>query len=111
MYQSKQDVKADQLRSIVSFIPSRPEPKRIYDIPHEIPALVKSKYREMIEHILIQRYAPAGVLVDEKGNIFYISGRTGMYLEPAPGEAGMNILSMAREGLNQRLLLPCKKLQ
>jgi two-component system CheB/CheR fusion protein len=109
LYQSKQDVKADQLRSIVSFIPSRPEPKRIYDIPHEIPALVKSKYREMIEHILIQRYAPAGVLVDEKGNIFYISGRTGMYLEPAPGGAGMNILSMAREGLHQSLSIALQK--
>ena len=35
------------------------------------------------------------------GNILYLHGRTGIYLEPAPGEAGVNnILSMAREGLN-----------
>jgi hypothetical protein len=35
-----------------------------------------------------------------QGDILYLHGRTGMYLEPAPGEAGVNnILKMAREGL------------
>jgi two-component system CheB/CheR fusion protein len=33
----------------------------------------------------------------------YLHGRTGLYLEPAPGEPGMNILKMAREGLRQEL--------
>ena len=48
-------------------------------------------------------YAPAGALVDERGDILYLHGRTGQYLEPAPGEAGMNILKMAREGLRREL--------
>ena len=42
----------------------------------------------------------AGALVNGHGDILYLHGRTGMYLEPAPGEAGVNnILKMAREGL------------
>ncbi len=52
---------------------------------------------------MLQYYAPIGVLVNQRGDILYIHGRTGMYLEPAPGEAGLNILKMAREGLRQEL--------
>ena len=52
---------------------------------------------------MLQYYAPVGVLVNQRGDILYIHGRTGMYLEPAPGEAGLNILKMAREGLRQEL--------
>ena len=55
---------------------------------------------ELTERALLQRYAGAGVLVTEQGDILYIHGRTGRYLEPAPGEAGTNILKMAREGLS-----------
>ena len=48
--------------------------------------------------------APAGALVNGQGDILYLHGRTGMYLEPAPGEAGVsNILTMAREGLRREL--------
>ncbi|MBS1214422.1 MAG: Chemotaxis protein methyltransferase CheR, partial [Proteobacteria bacterium] len=43
------------------------------------------------------------VLISERGDILYLHGRTGLYLEPAPGEAGMNILKMAREGLRPAL--------
>ncbi|HEY5043330.1 MAG TPA: PAS domain-containing protein, partial [Verrucomicrobiae bacterium] len=43
--------------------------------------------------------APPSVLVNDKGNILYVSGRTGKYLEPAVGKANWNIFAMAREGL------------
>ncbi len=52
---------------------------------------------------MLQYYAPVSVLVNQRGDILYLHGRTGMYLEPAPGEAGLNILKMAREGLRQEL--------
>jgi two-component system CheB/CheR fusion protein len=39
------------------------------------------------------------VLVNDKGDIIYINGRTGKYLEPAAGKANWNIFAMAREGL------------
>jgi len=44
------------------------------------------------------------VLVNGRGEIFYIYGRTGKFLEPAPGETTANILSMARDGLRRELM-------
>ena len=64
----------------------------------------KLPVREMTERELLQQYAPVGVLVNERGDILYIHGRTGQYLEPAAGEASsMNILKMAREGVRRDL--------
>jgi two-component system CheB/CheR fusion protein len=60
-------------------------------------------YRELTERTLLQHLDPSGVLVNERGDILYLYGRTGMYLEPAPGEAGLNILRMARQGLRPGL--------
>ena len=60
--------------------------------------------RELTEQALLQQVAPAGALVNSQGDILYLHGRTGLYLEPAPGEAGINnILKMAREGLRREL--------
>ena len=55
------------------------------------------------DHILLQRFAPASVLVNPKGDILYITGRTGKYLEPVAGKANWNIHVMAREGLRHEL--------
>jgi two-component system, chemotaxis family, CheB/CheR fusion protein len=59
--------------------------------------------RELTERLLLAHYAPVGALVNQSGEIYYLHGRTGLYLEPAPGEASMNILKMAREGLRRDL--------
>jgi two-component system CheB/CheR fusion protein len=42
-------------------------------------------------------------VVDERGELLYLHGHTGQYLQPAPGEMGVNILKMAREGLRHDL--------
>ena len=56
--------------------------------------------RELVEQALLQHVALAGALVNDHGDMLYIHGRTGLYLEPSPGEVGINnILKMAREGL------------
>jgi len=61
---------------------------------------VKVPLRELTEQTLLREIAPAAALVNRLGDILYLHGRTGMYLEPTPGEAGINnILRMAREGL------------
>lgn len=54
---------------------------------------------DLSRQLLLERFAPPSVLVNESGDILYIQGRTGRYLEPAAGEATMNIFTMAREGL------------
>jgi two-component system CheB/CheR fusion protein len=57
----------------------------------------------LIEQMIMQQYAPAAVLVNKEGDIVYVSGRTGKYLEPAAGKANMNIFVMAREGIRHEL--------
>jgi two-component system CheB/CheR fusion protein len=49
--------------------------------------------------ILLQRYSPAGVVVDHNFRIVQFRGQTGRYLEAAAGEPSLSILKMAREGL------------
>ena len=60
--------------------------------------------RELTEQALLKQIDVAGALVNGQGDIVYLHGRSGMYLEPAPGEARTNnILKMAREGLRREL--------
>jgi two-component system CheB/CheR fusion protein len=54
----------------------------------------------LADKLLLQRFSPASVLINDQGDILYITGKTGKYLEPAAGKANMNIFAMAREGLN-----------
>ncbi len=48
---------------------------------------------------ILDRFAPAGVVVDSDLQIVQFRGQTGPYFEPAPGEASLNVLKMARDGL------------
>lgn len=58
---------------------------------------------QLADQLIQQTWAPAAVLVNGEGDILYISGRTGKYLEPAAGKTNMNIHAMAREGLREAL--------
>ena len=55
------------------------------------------------EKILLANYAPACSIINAKGDAVYFSGNTGKYLQPSPGEAKLNIVEMAREGLKTDL--------
>ena len=57
----------------------------------------------LADQMLLQSYSPAAVLVNEGGDIVYISGRTGRYLEPAAGKANWNIHVMARPAIRAQL--------
>jgi two-component system CheB/CheR fusion protein len=71
-----------------------------------LPVSTRQKHplRELTEKTLLQKMAPPSVLINVQGDILYQHGRIGMYMEPAPGEAGVgNVLRMAREGLRPSL--------
>lgn len=51
------------------------------------------------DRLLMSRYIPAGVVINEHMEILLFRGRTGRYLEPAPGEASFNLLKMAHKDL------------
>ena len=59
--------------------------------------------QSLADQLILQRYAPPAVLTSDKGDILYISGHTGKYLEPAAGKANWNLFAMAREGLRYEL--------
>jgi two-component system CheB/CheR fusion protein len=49
--------------------------------------------------LVLERFAPPGVIVDDDLQIVQFRGQTGFFLEPAPGDPSMSLLKMAREGL------------
>jgi two-component system CheB/CheR fusion protein len=64
--------------------------------PREMPG---SESLREAERILLSRYTPPAVVVNENLDIVQFRGDTGPYLTPAPGRATHNLLKMLREGL------------
>ena len=65
--------------------------------------------QSLADGVLLHDFAPAAVLITVDGDILYIHGRTGKYLEPAAGKANWNIYAMAREGVRYELDIAIKK--
>lgn len=59
--------------------------------------------RHMTERTLLEHYTPVGITIDERGNMLYVSGRTGLFLETTTGEASLNLIKLAREDLRPAL--------
>ena len=105
VYQRKEDFQGARRGALGRFLPpmmfkDTDQPLLTGKITHP----VKLSLRELTEQALLQQLAPMGALVNGHGDILYLHGRAGMFLEPAPGDAGINnILKMAREGLRRDL--------
>jgi two-component system CheB/CheR fusion protein len=63
----------------------------------------------LADQFMLENYAPPGVLVNEFGDIIYIHGHTGRYLEPAVGKANLNIFAMIREALRNEFHLAFRR--
>ncbi|MGJ7571546.1 chemotaxis protein CheB [Variovorax sp. RB2P76] len=61
--------------------------------------------QSVADQLILQTVAPPAVLVNEGGDIVYISGRTGRYLEPAAGKANWNIHVMALPTIRTQLAI------
>ena len=116
LYQRKDGIHRTRPAALGQFLPPMTAIDAALPRAHEkMTVLVKPlparlPLRELTEQALLQQVAPAGALVNGKGDILYIHGRTGQYLEPAPGEAEIsNILKMAREGLRRELITALHK--
>jgi two-component system CheB/CheR fusion protein len=105
LYQRKEDFQGAQRAALGRFL-SHPKPKEAGPVlmPGGLPHAVKLSLRELTEQTLLQQVDKAAALVNANGDVLFLHGRTGMYLEPSPGEAGIsNILKMARDGLRRDL--------
>lgn len=105
LYQRKDGFLPVQRAALGRFSPPMAKAQTAQSHGGGLPALpAKLPLRELTEQALLQQIAPACALVNAHGEILYLHGRTGMYLEPTPGEVGAtNILKMAREGLQPAL--------
>jgi two-component system CheB/CheR fusion protein len=64
------------------------------EVAPAIPEIQKQADRVMLTH-----HCPPGVVVNGNMEVLQFRGHTGPYLEHAHGEASLNLLNMAREGL------------
>lgn len=64
---------------------------------------------ETAKSFVLQNIAPPVVLINDKGDILYLTRKTGKYLEPPVGKANINIHAMAREGLRTELGIAIRK--
>jgi two-component system CheB/CheR fusion protein len=60
-------------------------------------------FQSLADQLVLRRYSLPSVLVNDKGDILYVSGKTGRYLEPAAGKANWNIFAMARQEVRHEL--------
>jgi two-component system CheB/CheR fusion protein len=56
--------------------------------------------RALADRKTLELYGPPGVLISESMEILHFRGRTGPYLDPAPGAASLNLLRLARPALS-----------
>jgi two-component system CheB/CheR fusion protein len=105
LYQRKEDFRGAWRAALGKFFPHMASIDKAVPQPAGTTAgPVRLPLRELTEQELLNQVAPAAALVNGQGDILYLHGHTGSYLEPAPGEVGINnILKMAREGLRRDL--------
>lgn len=63
----------------------------------------ESDLEKAVDGLLLKHFTPASVIIDRDMDIVSFRGSTGLYLEPTPGKASLNLLKMARPGLGFEL--------
>lgn len=104
LYQRKENLNGAPHFPATRFLPPLMPEDAALPPAGKISSPVKLSLRELTEQALLQQLVQSAALVNSRGDILYLHGRTGMYLEPVPGVPGVNnILKMAREGLRPEL--------
>ncbi|MES2162558.1 MAG: chemotaxis protein CheB [Pseudomonadota bacterium] len=88
---------------VANYFPTRVNTASISIASEAQPSSMNGNLQTQVEQLLLNKHTPAAVLLNAHGDILYIHGRTGAYLEPAAGKANWNIHAMAREGLRHEL--------
>ena len=78
-------------------------------MPQTVPQVVNLQAHA--EQALLQEFTPAAVLVNEQGDVVYINGSVGKYLEPASGKANWNIHVMARPAIRSQIATALRQVQ
>ena len=62
-----------------------------------------NNFKQLADKLILQHFSAPTVIANDQGDVVYISGRTGKYLEPAAGKNNVNIHAMVRDGLRYEL--------
>lgn len=60
-------------------------------------------WQQVADRVVLERYAPVGVVIDADLEILHFRGQTSPYLDPPAGRASFNLLRMVKEGLTLEL--------
>lgn len=66
-------------------------------------AVLPANLQTHAEQALLREFSPAAVLVTDQGDVVYVNGSVGKYLEPASGKANWNIHVMARPAIRTQI--------
>ena len=87
-----------------------------YDIEAEVPKSHQElpqrvDLQKAADQILLTRFAPASVVVNEKLDVLQFVGQTGRFLDPTPGDATLNLLRLVKGGLQLELRLAFQRIK
>jgi two-component system CheB/CheR fusion protein len=82
---------------------------RNLDLPETVQRAEELSALQLVETIQQQSDTPPCAIINDAGNVVYIHGRTGKFLEPAEGKASVNIVEMARPGLRAELAMTIRQ--
>jgi two-component system, chemotaxis family, CheB/CheR fusion protein len=66
------------------------------EAPHQGLSRAAAEAQRQADHLLLARFAPPGVVVNERLEVIQFRGRTGEFLENPPGRVQLNLLNMVR---------------
>ena len=69
----------------------------------EAPVEPRARAGEIMDRALLERYAPASVLIDQHFKVHYLRGPTEDYLRPPSGEPSYDLIDLGRRGLPSAL--------
>ena len=92
----------------IEFLP-RFEEDHEFEHHHKIDTPQRPDLQKIGEQMLLHRYSPASVIVDDRCDIVQFIGQTGPFLDPQPGDASLNLLRMVKRGLHMELRVAFQK--
>jgi two-component system CheB/CheR fusion protein len=81
------------------------------DISKQLPKKEVPDIEKTVDNLLLSRYVPACVVINSDYEILQFRGSTGLFLDPSPGRASLNLLKMAKESLGFELRTAIHKVQ
>ncbi|HKK37970.1 MAG TPA: PAS domain S-box protein, partial [Cryomorphaceae bacterium] len=109
----------DRLKKVYRKLNSLTDPSKFWQLADGFSGRVTSPPRKvkeedkplsvLAEQYVLSKHVPPSLVVNERGEILYVQGRTGKYLEISTGEISTNITKVAKSGLRLPIATALRK--